>query len=364
MTTRTDQRTDVLAAVLDRVGDAAFVDATGFALHVPMGAEALSALDADAQVEAWADRFLAANPVGETPPASRPIDSDDEDDWRAALGDFSRVGDWAVLFDHELDTHFWTDVLRTWLPRLLPGAGGGLTHGLLRTAHAVRALPGDGSLPDPFGVELASGLASWAGWWRPLPGSPALDGTRSLTEATVALPRPAEPWSPIEAGSLMRIGEVEEYPAAVEALGPPRDADADAALSNLTATFARVMVANPGSPAVGLVHALTPTAAVRTLLPFLGDAAASLAYAQLWQVSAGLVVGMTPPMASADALALPEDRVVPTPDALRARAVEHGDVHAIKYTEACLREHHIRPDAAYLLAADDLLGRLPKPAHP
>lgn len=356
MSTRTDRRTDVLATVLDRVGDAAFVDTTGFALHVPMGAEALSSLGADDLVEGWADRFLAANPTGEVAPASQPIDASDEDDWRAALGDASRFSDWAVLFDHELDEAAWPDVLATWLPRLLPGAAGGLTHGLLRTAHAVRALPSDGSFLEPFGTELASGLAAWAGWWRPLPGDPTLDGTLPLDEAVTALPRPATPWSPIEAGSFQRIDEVDGLPGALEAVRLP--ADVDAALSDLSATFGRVMLANPDSPPVGLVHAVTPTAAIRTLLPHLDDVTARSAVARLWQVSAALVVGMTPPFAAND-LGLPLDRDVPTPEDLRDRAIAHGDVHAIKYVEACLREHRARPAATYLLAADDVLHRLP-----
>ncbi|MET8680048.1 hypothetical protein ABZW18_21305 [Streptomyces sp. NPDC004647] len=51
---------------------------------------------------------------------------------------------------------------------------------------------------------------------------------------------------------------------------------------------------------------------------------------------------------------------VPTVQDLTERAVEHGDEHAMKYTEACMREYMIRPDPRYLLAADQMLGRIPR----
>jgi hypothetical protein len=47
-----------------------------------------------------------------------------------------------------------------------------------------------------------------------------------------------------------------------------------------------------------------------------------------------------------------------TPQELVARAVQNGDEHAIKFTEALLVEHAIRPDPAYLAAAEDGVTRL------
>jgi hypothetical protein len=50
----------------------------------------------------------------------------------------------------------------------------------------------------------------------------------------------------------------------------------------------------------------------------------------------------------------------PDPDDLSAPGeliarVEHKDPHVVKFTEACLRENAIRPDPAYLLAAQHLI---------
>ena len=48
-------------------------------------------------------------------------------------------------------------------------------------------------------------------------------------------------------------------------------------------------------------------------------------------------------------------------DDLIARAVEHGEEHAIKFTEACLDQHRRRPSPAYRAAVRDALERLPRP---
>ncbi len=45
------------------------------------------------------------------------------------------------------------------------------------------------------------------------------------------------------------------------------------------------------------------------------------------------------------------------PDELIHRAIEHGDEHTIKMTEACLREDRVRSDPAYRAAAEAVLHR-------
>ena len=41
-------------------------------------------------------------------------------------------------------------------------------------------------------------------------------------------------------------------------------------------------------------------------------------------------------------------------------AIECGDEHAIKFTEACLREHAIMPNPSYLAAARHAVATLTK----
>ena len=98
---------------------------------------------------------------------------------------------------------------------------------------------------------------------------------------------------------------------------------------------------------------MTGPAALRLLLPHLPASEAQRAVRYGWQAAAGIFAafaGSLPRIAPG--------RATETPERLADRAVATGDEHAIKLTEACLREHAIRPDPAYLLAARDASERL------
>jgi Questin oxidase-like len=349
-------RADALDDALERFAGWGYLDVPGFAFHGPMGAEVLSTLGHDELVGSWVEAYKARYQPLEVPPRTEPLDAYDESSWQRALGDASRVADWADMFERELQGAAWQDVLRRWVPVLLSGYGGGLTHGLLRVAHAVRAFPVDGTGSGLLVEELAKGLASWAAAFKMLPGQPQLRGPLSLDEAVLQLPRPHDEWSLIEAGSFARMGEVHDFPAAIEALRAPNAVDD--ALSDLSATFCRTMLASPEVFAVPLVHTVTPIAAARSLVPLLPELPLDVIYARLWQVSAAIVTAFTPPPAP-ERFATWEPTDVPTISEVVARALEHQDVHALKFTEACAREYALRPDPVYLLAAQHVLTRLP-----
>jgi hypothetical protein len=99
-------------------------------------------------------------------PKPEPRERIDPSDWRGALGDMSRVRDWADFFADELADADWAVVANRWLPRLAPGMVGGV-HGAIRTAHAVRSV---GRKATPGRVqELAEGLGYWAAQYEELP---------------------------------------------------------------------------------------------------------------------------------------------------------------------------------------------------
>jgi Questin oxidase-like len=366
-------RHDALDDAFDRFGAYRYVDGIGFAFHGPMGAEALSSLGHHDLVAGWADEYtIRHEPIDAPPPVAR-LDPDDETTWRLALGDPGRVSDWAALFADLLREHPWPAVVRRWAPILLPGSAGALTHGLLRVAHAVRAMPVESPPSDVLIDELTLGLAYWAATALTLPGAAGADGAPELqgrlpVDAAIArLPRPDEPWSPIEAATFTRVGELADFPAAVTALARP--SSLDDGLSDLTAAFCHVLLANPQVFPQGLVHAVTPIAAVRTLLPYLPDDERDSVYARVWQTSAAIVCGFAPnrPAMDRDGRAAAAardgraaDQVVLAPNELAARAVEHRDPHAIKFTEACLREHRRRPDPVYLRAAQHVIDHMPR----
>ncbi len=204
------RRADALADALDRLAHHGFTDGGGMAHHAPMGAEALSALGYHDQVASWVDVYNQRHDPMGAPGADHPLTPGDDTEVAAALGDPSRLGDWAALFDHLLHEQLWPDVVRAWVPRLLPGYGGAFTHGLLRTAHAVRTIDAVGSTPAAR-RELGRALAWWAGTYTELPGRPGLAGTLTLDEAIGALPRPATPWSPEDAGRFVHLHELDGF---------------------------------------------------------------------------------------------------------------------------------------------------------
>jgi hypothetical protein len=164
----------------------------------------------------------------------------------------------------------------------------------------------------------------------------------------------------MEAGTFSRMGELDGFADAVEALAAPPETDA--ALSDLTA-FAKLMLEHADTHPFGFVHAVTPVAGARTLLAHLPDVTAAEAYAHVWHVDAAIAAGFVPPTPGgpdqADADADADERPVPSADDLVGRAVEHGDPHVVKFTEASLREHARRPDPAYLRAARHVLETTP-----
>jgi len=344
-------RADVLIAALELLPGSTFLDGPGMAVHGPMGAEALSGLGHDDEVVAWVEAYVDRHPPHDPPPPVARIDATDADEWRAAIGDLARLTDWRDLFTAALSDGPWTDVLATWVPRLLPGYGGFLTHGLLRTAHAVRVLE-TGPEPRPAALaELATGLAFWSGSHQTLPGRVRLDGTVPVHDAVAGLPRPDGPWDPVERAFFRPLDGHDGFAAAVGALAPPWSDDP---LGDLSLVFARALLAWPEAPTDALLHTITPIAASRTLLRHLPEGVGAAVYAAAWQVGAGILACFTP--ARPVDLRRTPDREPPAPPELIARAVANRAPHAIKIVEACLQEHALRPDPAYLLAADHVVA--------
>lgn len=352
----TSARQDALNDALERLSGYRFFEGIGFACHGPMGAEALSTLGYDHLVASWIENHKQTHPAIAAPPAGERIDLKVESSWRPVLGDASRISDWAAAFAEELNTQPWEDVLRRWAPVLIPGHAGGFTHGLLRVAHAVRAMPNDAP-PTPLMLEeLSRGLGMWAASYTVVPGQAQPGGQLRIAAAIEGLPRPTEPWNIFEAGSFSRIGELAGFDQAVDALSP-LNSTGDA-ISDLSEAFCQAILASAGVVPVPLVHTVTPLAALRTLMPYLPGVTTDAIYPQFWQVGAAILAGFTPqPLSIADTD--PSDADGPTPAELAERAAEHGDAHAIKFTEAALREHAIHPSGAYLHAARAILDRIP-----
>jgi hypothetical protein len=317
-----------------------------------MAAETLSALGYDELVAAWADEYSRRHePLASPSPVAR-IDLAVPDDFASALGNMARIADWNAAFVEQLREHPWPEVVDHWARRLLVGYAGALTHGLLRVAHAVRALEGCRQPSVLLLDELARGLALWAATFQLLPGQPTLRGCHQLPQALAALPRPDVPSPMREAAVFSGLTELEQFEIAVESLGPPPPVTDP--LSLLSASFCGEMLTHPDVSPVPLVHTVTPVAAARTLLAYMPDITAEDVYGLLWKVGAAVTVTFTP-QKTAGLI----DLDAPSSRELVARAVEHRDPHALKFTDACVGEYALNPDPRYLHAADHVLRNVP-----
>ncbi|MEU8013505.1 hypothetical protein [Micromonospora parva] len=326
--------------------------------HGPMAVEALVRHGHQQRVHRWLDDYLGR--LDELPRGLRPID-----DWRSALGDPKRAGDWLTYFDTQLREHPWRAVLGTWWPRLLPGIAAGATHGVIRVGHAVRAL--DSADDNPLRLaELGQALGYWAARWQPIPGTDQLlageperpgtgdvdvaerpgTGDVDVAAALAGVPRIDDQTGGIR-DRLGRLPDVPRWESALAALRPARSpAEAQHGLTTLVhragLDYLRFGHTNP----VMLVHAVTaPTAVLRTL-PALDRALWAPSLTAAWAATAA----MTSVYAPADGIAPPT--VAPaTPAEVFARAVRHGDEHVVKLADAILD--------AYAASGDDRLLTAP-----
>jgi hypothetical protein len=295
---------------------------------------------------AWKDRahFLAV--------ASRAM--------RCVLVDHARRRGYAKRggnpIDRELKAAPWREVLSQWVPLLAPGLVGAATHGLIRTGHAVRSL---GQRENALRRhELAQGLAYWAARYYVLPGSSAATGTtfevRDALKRVDLLPGNSSAGGSIVGAQRQLDDDRADFAGVLQLLDT--SGNPSRILSELTATFARVYLANSEPPAgrvIAFIHSVTGPAALRLVLPSLTPEASRSALKYGWQAAAAMFAAL--------GNQLPQDRL---PEArlesneLIDRAIASGDEHAITFTEACLRENAIRQDPAYLAAAWNAVGHL------
>jgi hypothetical protein len=289
----------------ERFARTGFEFGPGFTNHGPMAAEALVALERADAVLAWVDRYIGY--LDDDVP--RPVGRIDPEDWRSALGDFSRVADWVEFFRRALADQAWDDVVAEWGPRLLPGVGSALYHGLIRTGHAVRAL--EASVTPPRLGELASALAY---------------GAARVRRGLIYLP----------------VDQPDEEPAGGVLDGVDL-ADAGERLSVQTEEAVRAYLAQPN---ILTIHGLTGPSALRLALPYLSPEARRAGLEYLSQTNRALYAraGVSPTATRPAEFAVDFD-------ALADVAAGTDDPHVIKFLEACFREHRVSGNDAFLAAA-------------
>ncbi len=310
----------------------------GLSNHGPMAAEALVALGRGDAVEDWVAKYRKR--LDERPANVERIEPAN---WEAALGRFERVSDWEDFFAAELDSAPWRELLDTWVPRLAVGMMAGATHGLIRTAHAVRSLAANENEPLRR-AELIAGLAYWAARYQAMPGSPRPTEPRLASAALPVIPiMPLDLRNSRPTTIFSAVAELDAYSpfADVINMAAPGD-DLAAWISDLTTTMVQAYLQNVGSNTIAYVHTVTAPSALRMLVPHVSEASARVAARYAWQACAAIHSRSHNP----HEVTLPDHE--PGRDELIDLCVISGDEHAIKFTEACLREYALSPDPAFL----------------
>ena len=321
----------------------------GNANHGPMASEALFALGREDAVLPWVDEYRKR--LTYRPSPSLPIPPGE---WREHLGARERLGDWIELFENELSEAPWPEVVRLWVPRLAPAIMSAATHGLIRTAHAVRSLSCEETSQRKG--ELAQGMGYWAARYYTLPGKPSAENAGHTPKA--ALDHVARLHGPDFDGSgsiAEQIKGMEDHPEFASVIDLA-DASGDLSLfiSNLTETFAGIYLASSKN-LVAFVHTVTAPSALRMLAPYLDEDDARQAARYAWQACAAVYSWYsTVPAQDNSGLANP----IENKEELIDRAVSAGGAHSIKFTAACLSEYALNPNPVYLAAARDAAERV------
>jgi hypothetical protein len=323
----------------------------GFTSHAPMVVDALVELGHPEAIPAWLDRYLPDVLPREAPTAPVPVAG-----WSAALGRPELEPAWQARFEADIAKLGWRGTLAAWSGRLAPGFAAAAAHGVIRSAHAARALARrDSPLRQQ---ELAAGLALWAAAWQSLPGDPrhgsgALPARAALASIPLVAPERRRNGGAITT-ALTALADEPEFDSALGALDRQRPLDVLAL--DLATAFADLFLEQVRSPGEAIVytHAITGVAAAWRLASWVAEADGAALLAHAWQTGAALH--------ACYARAAPVD--LPVPDArlaeVVAAAVRHGDEHVIKLAEACRAFHAASGDARFPAAAARALAVIPR----
>ena len=341
--------TDELDQALDILWETGPEFGAGYSNHGPMATEALVALGRGDKVVPWVVGYRANL---EDLPSSRQRLGDIGH--QEALGRFDLFPEWLDLIRGQVTELGWRTVIARWTPTLAGGLSGAAMHGLIRTAHAVRALE---RYETPERVEeLSRALAYWAARYQamPAPGSgQGLLPSRAVHSVASAREHVG--------GRLIndRLAELATFatfrPAA--SLVQPVSVDRHQFLDDLIRTFADIYLANVQAGArasIAFIHGVTGPRAVRLLLDHVDDNTVDELLMRVWQAAASIYSAYGEPGAVST---YTRDDQWDAEDIIE-QAIRTGDEHAIKFVEACVGEHRRNPDPVFVAAAADAAARL------
>ncbi|MFB0515750.1 MAG: questin oxidase family protein [Candidatus Neomarinimicrobiota bacterium] len=322
----------------------------------PVVAAALMALDQPNAVVPWVQDYRGR--LEPMPGAKQPLT---RDNWRSALGDMTRIGDWVSFFQRELRQAPWAVVLRDWVLRLAPGIAGAAGHGFIRTAQAIRNLALEET--DLRRGELARGMGYWAARFLRLPGilgSPTA-GSLLPVEALARIKwqykkRPRR-FKQIGEG-LQGLSGFSPFAGVINLVKIP--AEPPELISQTTEAMARVFLAHSHDPIkiIPFILAVAVPSALRDVIRYVGPEGVSALLRYGWQFAGAMyaIYGRANPIETWEQPS--EDR-----QQLAEQAVATGSEYAIIFSDVCLREYAVHSQPVYLAAAWEAVARLSPPSQ-
>lgn len=219
------------------------------------------------------------------------------------------------------------------LPDLVASAGKHAGHGLLRTAHAVRAIERvaahSGVVPEVLLTELSAAVGYWQAGDELLPAPSALTGSTPLPAWYDELPRlPLEErvdgLLTVTLGKAARMSGFVEQVARLDSAGQVPDI-----LDQLALAAAGRYLANDGLANFTLLHGVTVSSMARVLVPHLRPRDQAQLAASVAGFVAAAVVGFD------DGPAV-DGRTWTVGEDLATAAAASLDDHTIKFADACL----------------------------
>jgi len=317
--------------------------------HGPMAAEALVNLGRADHLPVFVKSFL--NQFSSRFPPHKAII--ERSNWKEAFGDPARTSDWVRFFEKEIEADGWKNVVHNWIADLAPGLSAAAAHGIIRTGHAVRSLRENESKVRR--KELAQALAYWASYYQTIHSSGKKENLKLKLSNAVEMIPVLPPDKFVHRGNIMEmLRNLNDFSAFADVTNFIEiEGEAKILLSSLTQEFVKVYLEKVnGRNLIILIHIITALASVRSLIPVISKGTSQELLFFGWQAAAGLssISGDNKNQISVDQKVNKKDLI--------EKAVLSNEVHAIKFTEACLREYKLNPKPVYLLAAKDAVDRL------
>ena len=309
----------------------------GFANHVSMGLLALHSLGAD-------DKLLgefAGKSSGKLESIiQKPLTEIRRADFDRQLGNISAFPSYLKYFKNlhkQIGLKECDDIIRKYLPMLIPGPAGGAFHPLIRLAYAVEQKNSD---------DIIFSLAYFAASNGRL-GSTTQGGEKKFDPYAIL--------KAIRSNSKMRLSDKSgliydhlKNSAAISGFDTYvngfRLGESD--LSVIAKIVLDIYLSREN---IATLHGVTGTHAFRILLPYMADS--QVALISLWQAVAALYVANGAPE-----LTVPQTETVSSWDEISSKALLSSDVHTIKLIYSSIEEDRLYNNVGYKIAASRKLA--------